>query len=887
MILSSWQIIFIILFILPTLSWSQAEATEAQALLKWKNSFDNQSQTLLSTWKNTTNPCNNWQGITCDKKSNSISTINLENLGLKGNLSKLDTLILSNNTKISGPIPHSLWNLSSLRLIYFNNMSLSGSISDSIQNLVNLDTLALDINHFSGSIPSTIGKLKKLYSLYLGTNRFSGSIPDSIGDLINLEEFSVQENNLSGTIPASIGNLKWLNVFEVATNKLHVGHLPPKICSGGQLRYLNADHNRFSGPVPTSLKHCDTVERIRLEGNLIEGDIAKDFGVYPNLRYLDLSDNKFHGQISSNWGKSLDLDTFKISNNNVSGGIPLELTGLTKLGRLHISLNQLTGKLPKELGDVKSLVELKISDNHFTDNIPTEIGLLPILNELDLGGNELSGTIPKEVAKLPRLRILNLSRNKFIGSIPVQFGSDLESLDLSGNFLTGTIPITLDNLVQLSMLNLSHNRLSGTIPQNFERSLVFVNISDNQLEGPLPNIPAFLNASIESFKNNKDLCGNIAGLDPCATNHSRKSKNVLRSVFIALGALIFVLCMVGISMYILCRRQKPKEESQTVEEAQKGVLFSIWSHDGKMMFENIIEATENFDDKYLIGVGSQGNVYKAELSAGVVVAVKKLHLVTDEEMSTFSSKSFKSEIETLAEIKHRNIIKLIGFCSHSKFSFLVYNFLEGGSLDHILNNDTQATAFDWEKRVNVVKGVANALSYLHHDSLPPIIHRDISSKNVLLNLDYEAHVSDFGIAKFLKPGLHSWTQFAGTFGYAAPELAQTMEVNEKCDVYSFGVLALEIIIGKHPGDLISLFLSPSTRPMANDMLLIDVLDQRPEQVMKPIDEEVILITKLAFACLSQNPRSRPTMEQVSKMLAAGKSPLEGTQLRTIRLGQLQ
>jgi serine/threonine protein kinase len=187
-----------------------------------------------------------------------------------------------------------------------------------------------------------------------------------------------------------------------------------------------------------------------------------------------------------------------------------------------------------------------------------------------------------------------------------------------------------------------------------------------------------------------------------------------------------------------------------------------------MVFENIIEATENFDDKYLIGVGSQGNVYKAELSADSVVAVKKLHLVTDKEMSCFSSKSFMSEIETLTGIKHRNIIKLYGFCSHSKFSFLVYKFLEGGSLDHILNNDTQAIAFDWEKRVNVVKGVANALSYLHHDCSPPIIHRDISSKNVLLNLDYEAHVSDFGTAKFLKPGLLSWTQFAGTFGYAAP-----------------------------------------------------------------------------------------------------------------------
>ncbi|WJX77520.1 non-specific serine/threonine protein kinase [Trifolium repens] len=426
------------------------------------------------------------------------------------------------------------------------------------------------------------------------------------------------------------------------------------------------------------------------------------------------------GPIPPEIGKLINLIILSIQKSNLIGSIPQEIGFLTNLKFIDLSRNSLS----KELGHMKSLLELKISNNHFTGSIPAEIDSLQRLEQLDLGGNELNGTIPKQVVELPRLRKFNLNKNKIEGR---------------------------------------------RIPQNFKRSLVFVNISDNQLEGPLPNIPAFLNASSESsFKNNKELCGNI----------------------------------------------------------------------------------------------------------------------TDKEMSCFSSKSFMSEIETLTGIKHRNIIKLHGFCSHSKFSFLVYKFLEGGSLDQLLNNDTQATAFDWKKRVNVVKGVANALSYLHHDCSPPIIHRDISSKNILLNLDYEAHVSDFGTAKFLKPGLLSWTQFAGTFGYAAPELAQTMEVNEKCDVYSFGVLALEIITGKHPGDLISLFLSSSTRPMANDMLLIDVLDQRPQQVMRPIDKEVILITKLAFACLSQNPRSRPTMEQVSKMLAAGKSPL-GTQLRVIRLGQLQ
>nr|XP_012569130.1 MDIS1-interacting receptor like kinase 2-like isoform X1 [Cicer arietinum] len=827
-----------------------------------------------------------------------------------GNLSNLNMLVLSNNTILSGEIPHTIWKMSNLTSLNLDKNNLSGSIPDSVQNLVNLYLLALDGNQFSGSIPSIIGNMKNLIFLYLDSNKFSGSIPASIGNLTNLDTLTLQENNLSGTVPTTIGNLMRLTVLELSANKLYgripqglynitnwysflvsendfIGHLPPHICSGGSLAFLNADHNHFTGPVPTSLKNCSSIERIKLHVNQIEGDIAQDFGVYPKLKYIDLSDNKFHGQISSNWGKCLNLDTFKISNNNISGGIPLEFIRLNKLGRIHLSSNQLTGELPKELGEMKSLEELEISNNHYYGNIPIEIGLLQRLEDLDLGGNELRGTIPKEVMKLPRLRKLNLSRNKIEGSIPFKFGPALESLDLSGNFLNGKIPTSLDDLVQLSMLNLSHNMLSGTIPPNFQRTLDFVNLSDNQLEGPLPNIPAFLHASFESFKNNKRLCGNITGLVSCTTNHNRLSKKVLLLVFLALGALILFLCLVGISMYIWSRKEKPKEESRSEEvETQRGVLFSIWSHDGKMMFENIIEATKNFDDKYLIGVGSQGNVYKAELSAGLIFAVKKLHLVTDEEMSFFSSKSFKSEIETLTRIKHRNIIKLHGYCQHSKFSFLVYKFMDGGSLDQILNNETQAIAFDWEKRVNVVKGVANALSYMHHDCSPPIVHRDISSKNILLNLDYEAHISDFGTAKFLEPGLHSWTQFAGTFGYAAPELSQTMEVNEKCDVYSFGVFALEIIMGKHPGDLISLFLSPSTRPMAYNTLLIDILDHRPHQVIKPVDEEVILITRLAFACLSQNPRSRPTMDQVSKMLAIGKSPVEN-HLSTIRLGQLQ
>jgi serine/threonine protein kinase len=185
-----------------------------------------------------------------------------------------------------------------------------------------------------------------------------------------------------------------------------------------------------------------------------------------------------------------------------------------------------------------------------------------------------------------------------------------------------------------------------------------------------------------------------------------------------------------------------------------------------MVYENIIEATEDFDEKYLIGEGGSGFVYKANLPSGQVVAVKKLHAEVDSEMNNFTA--FTNEVKALTQIKHRNIVKLYGFCSHPRHSFVVYEFLEGGSLDNVMRLDTQATMFDWKKRVNVVKGVTNALYHMHHGCFPPIVHRDISSKNVLLDLDCEAYISDFGTAKILNIDAHNSTTFAGTYGYAAP-----------------------------------------------------------------------------------------------------------------------
>ncbi|KAF3457591.1 hypothetical protein FNV43_RR02249 [Rhamnella rubrinervis] len=254
-----------------------------------------------------------------------------------------------------------------------------------------------------------------------------------------------------------------------------------------------------------------------------------------------------------------------------------------------------------------------------------------------------------------------------------------------------------------------------------------------------------------------------------------------------------------------------------------------------------------------------------------------------------NEEAFESETSILTKIRHRNIIKLYGFCLHSRHSFLVYEFMERGSLAKILTDDGKAVELVWAMRVNVVKGLANAVSYMHHECCPCVVHRDISSKNVLLDGDYEAHLSDFGSARTVDPDSSNWTSFAGTFGYAAPELAFTMEVNEKCDVYSFGVVTLEVIMGSHPGDLISSLPPPSSSSSSatihHEILFGNVLDQRLSPPRSQIAKQLVSIAHTAFACLQANPQSRPTMKQVSDKLAAS-SPSLSVPLDLITLQQL-
>ncbi|XP_052190019.1 MDIS1-interacting receptor like kinase 2-like [Diospyros lotus] len=686
--------------------------------------------------------------------------------------------------------------------------------------------------------------------LQLSENNLTGPIPTSIWNLTNLVCLRLHENHLSGLIPTSIGNLTNLTLLYLYSNQL-------------------------SGPIPHSLGNLNSLTKLALFTN-------KRIANLTHLERFVINDNKLTGRLPQNLCLDGSLIGLGAANNNLTGNIPKSLRNCNSLFRVRLENNQLEGNLQEEFGVLPSLDYMDLSYNRFTGEIPKNLRELDLLFHLNLSNNKLSGNILAEI----------------LGGIPFEIEKlqFLQSLDLGDNNLMGEIPSQLEKMPRLEKLNLSHNMLSGSIPSSFGEqptSLTSLDISYNNLKGPLPNTKAF--EAYGSYRDNDGLYGNQTGLIPCSSLKDRnkvdksrtKTKLVLLVVVPLVGTLFLLLVVVGIFQF-LSKRVVLKAKSE-IHVAHNENLFEIWSYDGKIAYENIIEATEDFNEKHCIRRGGCGIVYKAKFSSGLVVAVKKIHPSQDGNLVDL--KSFRSEICALTEVRHRNIIKLYDFCSDSRRSFLVYEFLEGGSLENKLRNKEEALRFDWGKRMNAIKGVASGLCYMHHECSHSIIHRDISSKNILFDSKCAAHISDFGTSKLLNLYSSNWTSFPGTFGYAALELAYTMEVNTKLDVYSFGILTLEMLMGKHPCDLISSLSSLCSSSVSSlpstfhGILLKDVLDNRLPPPEDQMVEEIVVPTKLALACINTNPHLRPSMRQVYVELSKRRPSFESS-LHTITLGQL-
>ncbi|XP_015879646.2 MDIS1-interacting receptor like kinase 2 [Ziziphus jujuba] len=639
------------------------------------------------------------------------------------------------------------------------------------------------------------------------------------------------------------------NLYQTKLGRFLNGSSFPNLVS------LNVDGAGLIGSIPPEIATLSKLTYLDLSGNYLTGSIPPEIRELGNLTHLDLSDNELHGPLPQALGHLSKLKNLHLMSNGINGSIPPEIGNLKNLEILELQNNHLTGALPSALCDLTNLRNLSLGWNQLGGSMPSRIGDLKSLRSLQLCYNRLTGPIVPSLGGLENIELIDLSENLFNGSIPIEICSlsTLTRLDLSYNSIVGQIPFQLFNLTNLTNLNLAFNNLNGNIPSSILQQSKM--ISSIYLDG------------------NNDL----SIIDKVGPN-SRKIRIIAFTVSIILVFSILVLIIVTVVRKCGCKYKT----CQSLTPSKNGDIFSIWNYDGNIAYEDIIQATEDFDIRYCIGTGGYGSVYRAQLPNGKVVALKKLHTSEAEEPAL--KKSFTNEVKTLTELKHRNIVRLYGFCSHKRCMFLIYQYMERGSLFCVLNNDAEAKELDWRKRVNIVKGIVNALSYMHHDCTPPIAHRDVTTNNVLLNSELEAVVADFGTAKFLDPDSSTQnTIFAGTYGYVAPEAAYAMVVTEKCDVYSFGVVALETLMGKHPKEVLSSLSSSSTR----NLMLTEILDKRLSTPTSRSDvHNVVLVASIVFACLHANPQNRPTMETVSKQFLDRRTPLTNLCFQEISIGHL-
>ncbi|XP_061367114.1 probable leucine-rich repeat receptor-like protein kinase At1g35710 [Gastrolobium bilobum] len=692
-----------------------------------------------------------------------------------------------------------------------------------------------------------------LVHLNLAAHGITGSIPNELGTLSKLAHLDLSSNDIQGHIPSNIWNLRNLVILNLASNRLS-GSIPPSVGQLTKLTYLFLDTNLISGPIPPELGKLKNLIQLGLNNNGFVGPIPAEIGLLNNLKYLSLSVNNLNGTIPLEIGNLNNLAYLDLNTNNLTGEILSVLHNLTNLTELNLSNNEISGLVPREFTQLTQLEYLKISENKIFGALPPEIGKLSKLLVLDLSRNMLTGEIPVSLSTCTKLQVLTLSHNKLTGSIPSQIGDivTLASIDLSHNLIKGEIPYQLGNVKYIRVLDLSCNELTGKIPSSLVL-LRSVNLSYNSLEGEIP-FGVQDSYAPDAFICNECLSSRSTPFPTCDSSSSNRVKTLMK-IFLPLTAFLALLCI----MYVFFRWCKAKSSKSVAKAMKNGDLFSVWNYDGKIAYNDIIEATEGFDIKYCIGTGGYGDVYRAQLPSGRVVALKKLHNLEANEPEL--RRIFKNEVRMLTKVRHRNIVKLYGFCLHNRCMFLVLEYMERGSLYYVLHNHIEAVDLDWNKRINIVKGIAYSLSYLHHDCKPAIIHRDVTTKNVLLNLEMEACLSDFGIARLRNSSSSNRTVLAGTYGYLAPE---------KCDVYSFGVVALEIIMGRHPEEIISSLRFASTR----SILLKDILDPRllstnNQQYAQSLDR----IATLAFACLHSQPRSRPTMQTVCDKFLTGKPRL--------------
>lgn len=739
--------------------------------------------------------------------------------GIPSEIGKLSNLVLLDLSScgLSGSIPEELGSLSNLETLFLQSNQLSGSLPRALSSLTHLKSLDVSFNGLSGEVQLEFSKLRELTIVNLFMNKFHGEIPPAVAELPNLHVLNLWRNNFTGTIPQRLGENGGLTWVDLSSNKL-TGVVPKHLCLGKKLRTLILLNNFLFGPLPGDLGQCDTLERVRFGNNYLTGSVPKGLLYLPELTILELQNNYLSGP----------LDERPRTKNS------------SKLAELNLSNNRLSGPLPSSIGDINALQNLYVSGNHFTGCIPADVWQLKNILKLDFSCNNFSGPIPPRIGECGSLTYIDLSQNQLSGPIPTQIAQIriLNYFNVSWNHLNGSLTKQIGSMKSLTSADFSHNNFSGIIPENWQFSIF----------------------NYTSFVGNPFLCGFTCNNTSTGPLKSHKSmKNQVKLIF-ALGLLLFSLIFVVLAILKTREGKRSSSSSWRLTAFQK---FNVNSQD-------ILEC---LNDNNIIGKGGAGIVYKGAMPNGEQVAVKKLLGMNRLGSSHGHDHGLAAEIQTLGKIRHRNIVRLLAFCSNRETNLLVYEYMPNGSLGEILHGK-RGGFLKWDTRLKIAIEAARGLCYLHHDCSPLIVHRDVKSNNILLNSDFEAHVADFGLAKFLQNNGTSecMSAIAGSYGYIAPEYAYTLKVDEKSDVYSYGVVLLELLTGKKPvGEFeeegLDIVQWAKMQTQWRKELVIKILDARLQDV--PMDE-AMQVFFVAMLCVQEHSIERPAMREVLQMLAQAK-----------------
>ncbi|KAI3886489.1 hypothetical protein MKX03_029906 [Papaver bracteatum] len=812
-----------------------------------------------------------------------------------------------------------------------------------LSNLSFLTHIHLSYNSLHGNIPSELGQLSRLYSFAISANNFSGTIPPQIFNISSITVFSVSINKLHGFIPPNVGtSFPRLEMFAIGGNRFS-GVLPYTVSNLSKLSTLDVFGNQFTGPVPklgtlhglitanfgknhlgggevddlsffNSLSNCSHLEAFSIAGNNLSGPLpASIANLSTKLTILYMGRNNIYGEILPGIENLVSLNGLGMERNQLTGSIPFSVASQfnifipcgTRLEFIDLSTNRLQGEIPQNFANCRKLQELVLSQNQLTGTIRKHlIGLSSLSFQLNLSSNYLTGDLPSEVGNLVKIVTHDLSSNQLSRNIPSYLKNclGLRYLYLEGNLFEGVIPPSLKSLTGIQNLNLSGNNLSGQIPEYLQSfaSLVYLDLSSNDLEGEVPKLGIFKNISAFSVKGNDKLCGGIPILRlPSCPNPAPKKKSKrfpLKRLLIIFGV---VICIIFLGTFIWFWRRKTTISFSSLKTPVDDKFQ-------KVSYKELLKATDGFSSENLVGVGSYGSVYKGLLTLSqeitTTVAVKVLDL-----QRRGAAKSFMAECEAMRSIRHRNLVKMLTSCSsidfkRNEFKALVSEYMPNGSLESWLHPVENGEQLQREAKC-IAADVASALDYLHHHCQTPIVHCDLKPSNVLLDDDMNGHVGDFGLAKFLGEVIinvetehhtnSTSVGIRGSVGYAAPEYGMGSDVSTSGDIYSFGIMVLEMITGRWPIDIIftdglnlhtfakSALLTYRVMEIIDPALLVHV---RPEDGDGNINEIQVNnennaklraaltgIVNLGFMCSIETPKERMDMANVVKELQSIKN----------------